>query len=124
MMDSFTKADSIPSSGLSHSGNDDFCTDERSAVMVIASMLYVQTCLNITSMNSTPSRSQRIRSDIARINIEGRQAAELTRFSLSELSNVLELKPLLPEFTSINRYKRLIDQLQQLMQNDRPIERQ
>jgi|JI6StandDraft_1071083.scaffolds.fasta_scaffold64275_3 hypothetical protein len=75
-------------------------------------------------MNSTPSRSQRIRSDIARINIEGKQAAELTRFSLSELSNVLELKPLLPEFTTINRYKRLIDQLQQLMQNDRPIERQ
>lgn len=76
-------------------------------------------------MNPAVTRSQRIRSDIARVNIDGKQASELTRFTLSELSSVLELKPLLPEFSTINRYKRLIDQLQQLMQHDdRPIERQ
>lgn len=76
-------------------------------------------------MHVAPSRSQRIRSDIARINIEGKPTAELTTFNLADLSNVLELKPLLPEFSTINRYKRLIDQIQQLLQgDDRPIERQ
>ena len=67
------------------------------------------------------NRSQRIRSDIARI-IDGKQNAELVRFSLSELSNVLDIRPLLQEFTATNRYKQLIDHLQELMRNDeRPI---
>jgi hypothetical protein len=54
------------------------------------------------------SRSQRIRAEIARINIDGK-GAELMRFNQSDLSNVLELRPLSPEFTIINRYKLVID---------------
>lgn len=40
-------------------------------------------------MSTNTNRSQRIRAEMARLSIEGKQAVELVRFSLSELSSVL-----------------------------------